>query len=87
MPRRKKENRKMARKEMTRNDMLRLMYKKANELQKNYTWQGWEELWSMSSDWNSTHDEREEIAMYEHDNEETELVDGFYIEDDLWILG
>lgn len=71
---------------MTRDKMIQKMFKKANDLQKNYTWQGWEEIWDMCYDWNSTHAESEEIMMCEHENEETGLVDGFYIEDDYWVF-
>ncbi len=66
--------------------MILKMVKKANKLHKNYTWQGWKEIWDMCSDWNSTHSREEEIFMCEHWNEETDLVDGFYIEDDYWIF-
>ena len=69
-----------------RDKYIQKMMKKANELCKRYTWEAWEEIWDMCSDWNSTHEQREEIFMCEHVNEETELVDGFYIEDDYWIF-
>lgn len=71
---------------MTRAEMIKEMMTKANELKKNYTWKGWEEIWDMCYDWNGTHSEREEIFMAEHENEETGMVDGFYIEDDYWIF-
>lgn len=69
-----------------REKMIAKMCKKANALHKNYTWEGWKKIWDMCSDWNSTHPESEEIFMCEHWNEETDLVDGFYIEDDYWIF-
>lgn len=69
-----------------REKMIRKMSEKANALMKNYTYKGWEEIWDMCSDWNSTHPVNEEIFMAEHWNEETDLVDGFYIEDDYWIF-
>lgn len=69
---------------MTKEKMIKKMMQKANELSRNYTWQGWKEIWDMCSDWNSTHNQKEEIFMCEHENEETGLVDGFYIEDDYW---
>ena len=59
------------------------MVELANDIVRDYTWEKWERLWSMSSDWNSTHED--EIAMYEHENEDG-VVDGFYIEDDYWII-
>lgn len=71
---------------MTKFKMLEKMYEKANALQKNYTWQGWEEIWDMCYDWNSTHDRKDEICMSEHWNDETDEIDGFYIEDDYWIF-
>jgi hypothetical protein len=69
---------------MARAEMIRKMMDKADELRKNYTYQGWEEIWEMCYEWNSTHSEEEEIFMAEHENEETGYVDGFYIEDDYW---
>lgn len=71
---------------MTRDKMIQKMMEKANALQKNYTWQGWEEIWEMCSDWNSTHEESEEIFMCDHESEETGLVDGFCIEYDYWVF-
>lgn len=70
---------------MTREETIYLMMKKANELYENgWTWDDEMEIWRICSDWNSEHDEDEEIFMCEHENEETGLVDGFYIEDDSW---
>lgn len=69
-----------------REKMIRKMFKMANALKRNYTLEGWENIWDMCSDWNSSHPENEEIFMCEHCNEETGLVDGFYIEDDYWIF-
>ena len=64
--------------------ILRMM-KKADKLSRRYTWEAWKEIWDMCSDWNSTHEEREEIFMTEHENDNGE-VDGFFIEDDYWII-
>ena len=68
-----------------RQKYINKMVELANDIVKNYTWEKWERLWSMSSDWNSKHSEKEEIAMCEHENDEG-VVDGFYIEDDYWII-
>ncbi len=69
-----------------RDKLISLMCRKANALVKNYSWEGYFEIWEMCSNWNSEHDFEYEIFMSDHDNEETELVDGFYIEDDYWIF-
>lgn len=68
-----------------RDKYIQIMVKKANKLCKRYTWEAWEEIWDMCSDWNSTHPETEEIFMAEHENDNGE-TDGFYIEDDYWII-
>ena len=67
---------------MTRKETLETMIKKANELKKNYTRPAEDEIWRISATYNATHED--EIAMFEHENEETGTVDGFYIEDELW---
>ena len=72
--------------EKKRDKMILKMMDKANKLARNYSWEGWEEIWSMCSDWNSTHSEEEEIFMCEHENEETGMTDGFFIEDDYWVF-
>lgn len=71
---------------MTRAETIKEMVTKANNLKKNYTWKGYEEIWTMCNEWNSTHSEDEEIFMSDHDNEETGMVDGFYIEYDYWVF-
>ena len=68
---------------MTREQMLRKLYKIANDLFKDYTWDKWYEMWTLCSDWNSTHDEREEIFMAELSDDDGWL-NGFMIEDDVW---
>ena len=70
---------------MTKEKTIKKMVEKANALVKNgWSRDGEDEIWQMASDWNSTHDYPDEIFMCEHENEETQLVDGFYIEDDHW---
>ena len=68
---------------MTREQMLRKLYKIANDLFKDYTLDKWNEMWGLCSDWNSTHDSREEIVMSEICDDE-DRVNGFMIEDDVW---
>ena len=68
---------------MTREQMLRKLYKIANDLFKDYTLDKWNEMWGLCSDWNSTHDSREEIFMSEICDDE-DRVNGFMIEDDVW---
>lgn len=68
---------------MTREKMLRKLYKIANDLFKDYTWDKWYEMWTLCSDWNSTHDSKEEIFMAELSDDDGWL-NGFMIEDDVW---
>lgn len=51
----------------------------ANDLAKNYTWDGEMKIWDECSDWNRKHED-EEIAMCEVAIE-SEYVNGFMIED------
>lgn len=73
-------------KKMTREKTIELMMQKANALLKDWTWDNEQEIWTICTDWNSAHDYDEEIFMCEHVSEETGYVDGFYIEDDYWII-
>ncbi len=68
---------------MTRNQTISKMMKMANELMKNYTWEKNKALWDMCYDWNSTHEESEEIFMCETSDDD-DNVNGFMIEDDVW---
>lgn len=68
---------------MTREEMIGKLYKIANDLFKDYSYEKWNEMWSLCSDWNSTHDSREEIFMSETSDDE-DRVNGFMIEDDVW---
>ena len=71
---------------MTRRETIELMFKKANELVENYTWEKWCELWDMAFNWNDTHDESEEIFMCEIFEDDGYEGNGFMIEDDYWIF-
>ena len=64
--------------------MITKMVKLANDLVKNYTWEKNKALWSMCSDWNSNHEESEEIFMCELDADDEHPNGGFCIEDDCW---
>ena len=46
----------------------------------NYTVEGYKTLWDMCTDWNSTHDYRDEVMMCEVENDEGEVI-GIGIED------
>ena len=67
---------------------IETMVSMANELVRNkYSDNAYDlnnKIWEMALDFNHEHDD-EEIFMCEHVNDETGLVDGFYIEDDYWI--
>ena len=69
---------------MTRNETLKAMYKMANELVKDYSFDKNNALWEMAYDWNSEHEESEEIFMCEIWKEDGYEHDGFMIEDDIW---
>lgn len=67
-----------------RRKYLENMYKKANELVKNFTYEKNCELWDMAYSWNANHSEEEEIFMCEIWKEDGYDGDGFMIEDDYW---
>ena len=71
---------------MTRNSYIKEMFKKANDLVDNYTWEKNCELWDMAYDWNAKHLEDEEIFMCEIYKEDGYEGDGFMIEDDYWLF-
>ena len=70
---------------MTRTETIKEIMKKSNELMKNWTRDGENEIWNMAYDWNRDHDESEEIFMCEKYDDELEELVGFYIEDDFWL--
>ena len=72
----------MARNTRREKQIIKMM-KMANKLVKNYSWELNQKLWDMCSDWNSTHDEDEEIFMCETCDDD-DNVNGFMIEDDVW---
>lgn len=70
---------------LTKKETISLMMEKANKIYKDgWSWDAEMEIWSICSEWNSEHDE-DEIAMYEH-SDENNIVNGFYIEDDVWVF-
>ena len=71
---------------MTRSEYIQEMFKKANELVKNYTWGKNCELWDMAYVWNANHEESEEIFMCEIWEEDGYDGNGFMIEDDCWFF-
>lgn len=48
----------------------------------NYTVEGYKTLWDMCTDWNSTHDSRDEVFMSEIYNDSDDII-GIGIEDDI----
>lgn len=71
---------------MTRDKYIEEMFRKANELIKDYTWEKNCELWDMAYEWNATHEESEEIFMSEIWEEDGYEGNGFMIEDDVWFF-
>ena len=71
---------------MTRSETIRKMMNLANSMAHNYTWEKYCKLWEMASEWNSNHEEREEIFMCEFDKEDGYEEDGVMIEDDLFYI-
>ena len=69
----------------TRDEVIAMMIRLANEAINRDNGLIENVIWAISSEWNSTHSEREEIAMYEFQSEDSECVNGFMIEDDFWI--
>jgi hypothetical protein len=74
---------------MTRNEVIAEMRKKALAItgsnSENWTRDAENEIWTMAIDFNSSHDDSEEIFMCEH-CDDNETVDGFYIEDDYYLV-
>lgn len=68
---------------MTREQTIREMITKANELKRNgWTRDGENAIWDMALDYNRSHDD--EIFMCEYQSEDSDYVNGFMIEDDYW---
>lgn len=65
---------------MNREEQMKKIWAKMVNLQKEYTWAKYVEVWDMCSDWNREHPE-EEIFMCEHFDED-DHVDGICLEDD-----
>lgn len=58
---------------------LNKLFKLAEELISDYTWEKYSKLWGECSDWNREHED-EEIFMCET-SDENDYVNGFMIED------
>ena len=72
---------------MKRNEVIKEMMKKANDMFKNgWTRDGENELWDIAYDWNRDHDYSEAIFMCEITREDGYDGNGFYIEDDYWVF-
>ena len=71
--------------EVTKDQMLDELVGMANQLVKNYTYELNHKMWTACSDWNREHPDAE-IFMCEDCFNGSETVNGFYIEDDYWII-
>lgn len=73
---------------MTKAQVIRKMYEKANMVMRNWTRDGENEIWDMALNWNRNHED-DEIFMCEFSQDaegnDTERVTGFMIEDDFWL--
>lgn len=65
----------------TREEVIDIVWKKMIELAKRYTYEKYRETIDIVSDWNSEHDEDNEIFMCDDVNENGERI-GLYLEDD-----
>lgn len=71
--------------DMTKRQMIKNLADMANQLVKNYTYDLNKRMWTACLDWNREHPD-EEIFMCEDCFNGSETVNGFYIEDDYWII-
>ena len=73
---------------MTKAQVIRKMYEKANMVMRNWTRDGENEIWDMALNWNRNHED-DEIFMCEFSQDaegnDTGRVTGFMIEDDYWL--
>lgn len=65
----------------TREEVIGIVWNKMVELEKEYTYEKYCETTDIVSDWNSEHEEDDEIFMCDHYNENYER-DGLCLEDD-----
>jgi hypothetical protein len=65
----------------TRDEVIEIAWKKMVNLAKEYTFEGFYEVETIVSDWNSEHEEDDEIFMCDHYNED-DVRDGLCLEDD-----
>lgn len=68
-------------KSKTRDEVIEIVWKKMVDLAKGYTYDKYCEITDIISDWNSEHDEDNEIFMCDDVNENGERI-GLYLEDD-----
>lgn len=71
---------------MTREQTILKMVKMADELVKNYSYDKYNEIWEICSDWNREHEGSEEIFMCDYQSDDSAYVNGFMIEDDYWVF-
>lgn len=72
--------------ELEKKKYLKKMLKKAMSLYKKYSAETWDEVFEMSLAWNRNHDENNQICVVEHWNDETDEINGFSIEDEIFIF-
>jgi len=70
---------------MTRNDVIKKMFSIANDMRKNWTWDKYDELITIGSDWNAEHED-EEIFCCDYQGEDSEYSNGIMIEDEIFIF-
>ena len=70
---------------LTKDEMISKLVGMANKLVKHYSYDLNKRMWTLCSDWNREHPD-EEIFMCEECFNGSETVNGFYIEDDYWII-
>lgn len=69
---------------MNRSEMVSKLHKLANEIIIEYTWEKFNEIFKLASNWNSEHIEKEEIFVSEIYSEDGYENDGIVIEDDIY---
>lgn len=69
---------------MNRSKMVSKLNELANEIITEYTWEKFNEIFKLASDWNSKHIEKEEIFVAEIYAEDGYQNDGIMIEDDIY---
>ena len=70
---------------MTKQKMFEQLVNMANNLVKDYSYDKMSKLWDACNEWNDKHPD-EEIFMCDGCFNDSETVNGFYIEDYYWII-